>query len=130
MSFFDKKVLVVEDDGMLRDIVMQQLAMAFTVIAAKDGQEALEKIEADKPDVLVLDLLLPKVDGFEVLQKLRAMPDPKFSKMPVLIVSNLSDKKSVEKAKSLFALEYYIKSDIKLGLLVNRIKRIFNSGAV
>ncbi len=127
MSYSDKKILVVEDDDMLRKIVVDQLSSTFNVIPVKDGEEAVAQIEQSKPDVIVLDLLLPKLDGFGVLAKLRAMSDPFIAITPVLVVSNLSDQASIKKAEEYKVLEYYIKSDISMGILTNRIKRIFNS---
>lgn len=127
MDYKQKKVLVAEDDDMLRNIITGQLAAVFTVAEAKDGEEALSKIESDRPDVLILDILMPKIDGFGVLEKLRGKPDPGLSKLPVLVVSNLTDQTSIQRAKQYDIEDYFTKNDISFGILVNRIKRIFNS---
>jgi DNA-binding response OmpR family regulator len=127
MANNDKKVLVVEDDDMLRGIIVNQLSAHFLAVPVKDGEEAWATIEKDKPDVIILDLLLPKMNGFDVLSKLRSAADPKIAQTPVLVVSNLSDEESIRKTTELKVLEHYTKSDISLGVLVNRIKRIFNT---
>lgn len=128
MTAENKTVLVVEDDGMLRNIIVDQLSLEYKTIPAADGQEALELVKTQKPDIVVLDLLLPKLDGFGFLEELRSSPDSELANTKVLVVSNLSDPKSIEKAKKYGILEYYIKSDIQAGVLQNRINRYFTKG--
>lgn len=128
MDFQKKKVLVVEDDQLLRKIIIGQLSLKYLTIPAGDGQSALEQVEIQKPDIVVLDLMLPKLDGFGFLEKLRASPDPEWAKIPVLVASNLSDSKSIQRAKEYGILEYYIKADIGSGTLLNRINRYFTQG--
>ena len=129
MPFSDKRILVVEDDDLLRKVVMDQLSEQYVAIPASNGKEAIEKIEVQKPDFIVLDLLLPLLDGFGVLEWLRSMPDPKIAKTPVLVVSNLADQASIAKAQKFGILEYYTKADISLGVLINRINRFITKGA-
>lgn len=124
----NKKVLIVEDDQVLQKIIVDQLANNFLVVTASDGEEALSIIAREKPDTIVLDLLLPKVDGFAVMQSLRSMDDVAMAHTPVIVVSNLSDQEKINKAHEYKIEEYFLKSDINMGILLNRIKRIFNSG--
>jgi DNA-binding response OmpR family regulator len=125
----DKKILVVEDDELLRKIIIDQLtSLGYLVLPAADGEEAIQQAEKNKPGIIVLDLLLPKLDGFGVLKKLRSSADPELAKTAVLVVSNLSDSNSIQWAKDYGVLEYYIKSDIELGILGNRIERYFTQG--
>lgn len=128
MSLADKKILVVEDDDLLRQTLIDQLMRWYLGIPAKDGAEALEQITLSRPDAMVLDLMLPKVDGFEVLKKVRSLADPALANLPVLVFSNASDPESVNRAKQFNILEYYIKADIKLGIIGNRLNRYFTNG--
>ena len=122
----NKTILVVEDDDMLRTLLMEQIVNKYIAVPAKDGQEAIDQITQKQPDLIILDLLLPKVDGFQVLETLRAMPDPKVAATPVIIVSNLSDDASIEKAQSYKIEAYFTKSDVTLGSLIHRIERVLN----
>lgn len=124
----DKKVLVVEDDDLLRKLMVEQLTGKYPVIAASDGEEAIKQIEAERPGMIVLDLLLPKLDGFGVLEKLRTLADSALAATPVLVVSNLNDSMNILRAKQYKVLEYYVKSDVNFGILVNRITRYFRDG--
>jgi DNA-binding response OmpR family regulator len=128
MVYGNKKVLVVEDDDFLRKLMIEQLSEKYVVVSARDGEEAVKSIIAENPDLLVLDLLLPKLDGFSVLQQLRDMADPKKANMPVLVVSNLASQERVDKARQYGILEYYIKADINFGILTKRIERYFQTG--
>ncbi len=128
MAYQNKKILVVEDDDLLRRIITNQLSANYTIISAADGEEALQQTESQRPDIIVLDLLLPKLDGFGFLEKLRNSPDPVLAKTVVLVVSNLSDPKNIERASQYKVLEYYIKSDLQLGILLNRVNRYFAQG--
>ncbi len=128
MPNLNKTILVVEDDDMLRDIIIGQLSLKYPVIPARDGEEAAAKVESDKPGIVILDLLLPKLDGFGFLEKLRSSPDPETAKTAVLVVSNFSDQSRIDRAKEFGVLEYYIKSDIQMGILINRVNRYFTQG--
>jgi DNA-binding response OmpR family regulator len=117
------KILIVEDDKFLRDLMSQKLAHeGFVVNTAVDGEEGLNSALADPPDLILLDLLLPKVDGFSVLEKIKT--DPKLQKTPVLILSNLGQKEDVTRALSLGAVDFLIKSNFTLGEIVGKIKAI------
>lgn len=119
--------MIVEDDDLLRRIMVTQIAAQYVCAEAKDGQEALQQIVVHRPDVIVLDLLLPILDGFEVLRQLRAMTDPKLAQTPVLVVSNLTDQKSIALAQSLNVIEYYTKSDAQFGVIMKRINKLLGS---
>lgn len=131
MDYKDKIVLVVEDDDMLRQILVQQFSASFNVVAAADGEQALQFIQKYRPDAIVLDLLLPRVDGFQVLRELRAMPDRALSQTPVLVVSNLADSQSIELTNNYNVVAYYTKAEVGMGTITNRINRLFSEqGAV
>lgn len=120
----EKKVmLIVEDDEvLLRALYLLFHKGEYTIASATDGDTALKMTQRLKPDVVLLDLLLPKMNGFDYLKFLKAEPDIKDT--PVIILSNLGDKESIEKAKALGALDYFIKSDTDLTTLNDKVKKI------
>jgi len=122
-----KRVLVAEDDPSLSQILSSRLMRAgVEVVKAKDGEEALRVIRETKPDLVLLDLILPgKYDGFEVLQKMRE--DPTLDSRSVVIISNLGQESDMERVKQLGAVEYFVKAKTSIDDLVNRIKTLLNT---
>ena len=122
-----KKVLVAEDDPSLSQILSSRLTRAgIEVVKAKDGEEALRVIRETKPDLILLDLILPgKYDGFEVLQKIQE--DPTLDNRPIVIISNLGQESDMERVKQLGAVEYFVKAKTSIDDLVNRIKTLLNT---
>ncbi|MBI2024403.1 response regulator [Candidatus Giovannonibacteria bacterium] len=119
------KILIIEDDKFLRDLMTQKLANdGFTVEAAVDGEEGLKAAMEGAPDLIVLDLILPRVDGFGVLEKIKGVE--KLSHVPVFVLSNLGQKEDVTRALSLGAEDFLIKSNFTLGEIVEKIKAILN----
>ena len=119
-------ILIVEDDEFISDVYMRKLAMeGFEVSLARDGEEALRAIRDRKPDVLLLDIMIPLKDGFQVLSELRA--DAGLSDIRVVVMSNLSQGKDIAHAKELGALDYIVKSNISLPDLVQRIRKALAS---
>jgi two-component system phosphate regulon response regulator PhoB len=93
------KILCVEDDVAVLNLVAHALEFdGFEVVLAMNGEEAIEKVKADQPDLILLDLWLPKVQGFEVIQAVRADPDTRH--IPVIIISAWGQKKDIERAMS------------------------------
>ena len=104
-----KHILIAEDDAFLVEMMQTVLlAHGSRVTVAKDGQEAIDAIDRDPPDLLLLDILMPRVDGFGVLQHLA---DQKLH-LPVFVISNLSDKATKDKCKGFAITRYFVKSDI------------------
>ena len=102
------KVLIVEDEHFLSTILANRLKKeGFDINQVFDGEEAINFLKAGRPNLIVLDLILPKKSGFEVLESISK--DPQLSQIPVVILSNLGQESDIEKAKSLGAAEYYIK---------------------
>jgi len=116
-----KKILIVEDDGSLRGILKSALALNYNVADAEDGAQALERLNFFRPDLVLLDLLLPKIDGFEVLRSIRKSPDPQIAKLPVVVLSNMSDVENVMKAKKMKVEGYFIKSRVDLDEVKKKI---------
>ncbi|MBI5913215.1 response regulator [Candidatus Azambacteria bacterium] len=119
----DFRVLLVEDDSFLRDLISQKMKKeGFTVIEAVDGEESLKKAAAENPHIILLDLILPGEDGFEVLRKLRA--EPVTGKVPVIVLSNLGQKEDVEKGIRMGATDYLVKAHNTPGEIIDKIKTI------
>lgn len=104
------KVLLVEDDNLIQEMYETILKLRnFEVELASDGVEGLEKTRALKPDVILLDVMMPKMNGLEMLEKLKN--DPQIRDIPVIMLSNLADDEHIRQALSLGALQYIIKSE-------------------
>jgi DNA-binding response OmpR family regulator len=115
------KILIVEDDKFLRLLLERKLKNEnFEVIAAEDGEEALEKIVTEKPDLILLDIILPKKSGFAVLEEINK--DENLKRIPVFIISNLGQPEDIERGKNLGAKEYFVKAGLSLEELIKKIK--------
>lgn len=117
-----KTVLIVEDDSVLRVTLADALKNKFAVMESGSGEKALNDIIQNKPDVVVLDLLLPGLTGVDLLEQLRSNPDPKISGVKVVVLSNLTEQNLVEKVKSLSVSSYVTKANTTLEELIERIK--------
>lgn len=116
-----KKILIVEDDNFLRSLTAKRLEKeGYAVAVAVDGESALVTAKDEQPDLILLDLLLPGLDGFGVLGKLKANADLK--KVPVIVFSNLGQKEDIEKAKLLGAEQFLIKANFTLDDVMDKIK--------
>lgn len=116
-----KTILIVEDDRFLRELIVQKLIKEnYEISEAVDGEEGLKKIKEEKPDLILLDLILPGIDGFEVLSRMKE--DPTLSQIPVIILSNLGQKEDVERGLKLGAVDYLIKAHFTPGEIIDKIK--------
>lgn len=119
----NKKVLIVEDDSFLQGLASTKLEKeGFSVVAAASGDEAIKLLATSTPDCILLDLVLPGMDGYEVLKNIRQSATT--SKIPVIVFSNLSEEKDIKQAKDLGATDFMIKSNFTLDELSDRIKEI------
>lgn len=118
-----KNILIVEDDKMLRELISKKLEKEnYNISAAIDGEEGLKKIKEERPDLILLDLILPGIDGFEVLERIKQ--DQEINKIPVVILSNLGQKEEIEKGLKSGATDYLIKAHFTLGEIVEKVKTI------
>jgi two-component system alkaline phosphatase synthesis response regulator PhoP len=118
-----QKIIIIEDEKTLLDAIAKKLEVEnYQVQTALDGQEGLEKIKEDKPDLILLDILMPKVDGFEVLEKLNK--DPGLSKIPVIIISNSGQPVEIERAMSLGVKDYLIKAEFDPQEVIVKVKNV------
>jgi len=115
-----KKVLIVDDSETMRSILSMRFEVSgYDVIIASDGEEALEKAKKEKPAILILDLMLPKINGYEVCQMLKF--DEKYKDLPIIILSALDQQEEREKAVKSGADAYFIKP-FDLDLLITKVK--------
>ena len=118
-----KKILIVEDDGFLRELISRKLVQeGFEIVEALDGEEGLKKTKEEKPDMVLLDLILPSVDGFEVLAQIKK--DSALAAIPVIILSNLGQKTEVEKGLQLGAADYMVKANFTPTEIIAKIKHV------
>jgi DNA-binding response OmpR family regulator len=121
------RVLVVEDDSFLRDLITRELSKkGFTIFEAVDGEKALDRLENINPDIILLDIILPAIDGFEVLEKIREHKSKNIKEVPVLMLSNLGEKDDIKKAKELGANDYMIKAHFTTKDITKKIKETLN----
>ncbi|MFH0818730.1 MAG: response regulator [Patescibacteria group bacterium] len=117
-----KQILVAEDDKFLRKVYQVKLAKeGFDVIIAKDGEEALKMALQNKPYLILLDMVMPKMSGFDVLEAIRANKDTQKTK--VIILSNLGQDSDIQKGKELGVLEYVVKSNTNLEDVISIIRK-------
>ncbi len=118
-----KKVLVVEDDAILRQALTEFLeADNFSVIVATDGEEAVKFTKNNKPDIILLDIILPKKDGFDVIKEIKE--DDNTKDIPIVLLTNLGSLSDIEKALALGATTYLVKGDYQLKEVMEKIKEI------
>ena len=124
-----QSILVVEDESFLSKVLAERLEdEGFGHIdVAGNGEEALAMIKNHNPNIVLLDMILPKMNGFEVLEVLQA--DSKLKKIPVLVLSNLGQDQDIEQAKKLGARDYIVKSNFSLQKVVEKIMSILEEHA-
>lgn len=123
---YRSRVLIVEDDSYISDMYRIKLeSECFEVEVSADGQAGLDSMVANRPDLVLLDVVMPKMDGFAVLQKIRKNPD--FKDMPIVMLTNLGQKESVEKGLLMGANGYIIKAHFTPSEVVEKIKEFLNN---
>jgi DNA-binding response OmpR family regulator len=118
-----KFILVVEDDPILKNLLGHTFAGKYQTLYASDGNEALALFEQYKPQILLLDLMLPTMDGFAVLESIRKRTDA-LKSVPIIVVSNLGQDKDKDRAKALGATEYLVKAEVSIEEIVAKIQAI------
>lgn len=115
------KILLIEDDSLIVKIYSTRLkADGFEVISADNGEDGITLAEREKPDFVLLDVMMPKMDGFKVLETLRAQDDLK--NKPIIVYSNLAQESEMQKALQMGATEFIVKANISPTELVSKIK--------
>jgi len=123
MADTGKKVMLIEDDRFLSSLLRARLEKdGVTVDQMFDGENAVERLTAERPDLVVLDLIMPKINGFEVLKAMSLTPG--LDRTPVVIVSNLAQDSDIEKARQLGAKAYFVKVKISIDDLIGKIENL------
>ena len=118
------RVLVIEDDRFLQKILLMKfVAEGFVVQGASDGEDGLKQMLAEPPDLVVLDLILPKMNGFEVLTEMKTNSITK--NIPVVILSNLGQEEDIRRVMELGALEFLVKSNHSIMEVVGKVKEVY-----
>ncbi|MEK7148423.1 MAG: response regulator [Patescibacteria group bacterium] len=116
-----KKILIIEDDEHIARVYSMKFAKeGYDTILATNGEEGMEKIITEKPDLVVLDMMLPKKDGFFVLEEIKKNPD--LANIRILIISNLGQKTDQDRALALGANEYLVKVESSMQEVVDKVK--------
>lgn len=117
------RILIIEDDKFFQNFYALKLTeQGFTIDVASNGEEGLQKLQTTKPDLILLDLIMPKKDGFQILEAMSQNPELK--KIPVLVFSTLGQEQDIEKAKKLGAVDYINKSFFDFTDLISKINGI------
>ena len=117
------KILWVEDDKFLSEILSKKfISLGYNLVKANNGTEALAAAEKETPNIILLDIVMPDINGFEVLQKLKNQD--KFKKIPIIMLTNLSSPSDLEKSKKLGAVGYIVKATVSLDEIVEQVEKL------
>lgn len=120
-----KKVMWVEDDQFLNDIIARKLSLTkCTFFHSTEGEEALKIISKEIPDIVMLDIVLSGIDGFEILRRIKN--DPKIKHIPVILLSNLGQASDIDKGKSLGAVCFMIKATVTPDEIIDQMKKVIS----
>lgn len=123
MADTSKKVLLVEDDKMIIDMYTLKFTQeGYEVVQAENGKDGLEAAKKNPPDIILLDIILPQMDGFTVLKSLKA--DAKTKNIPVVLLTNLGQDGDVKKGLELGAVDYLIKANFTPSQVVDKVKSV------
>lgn len=119
-----KRILLVEDEEIILNLLEKKLKKeGYEISIAKDGKEGLEKIKNDKPDLILLDIIMPKMGGFEVMEEMNKNPELK--KIPVIVISNSGQPVELDRAKKLGAKDWLIKTEFDPAEVLEKVKKQF-----
>ena len=117
-----KKILIVEDEEIMIDLLQRKLTTeGYEVSVARDGEEGLKKMREIKPDIVLLDIIMPKMSGFEVMEEMQK--DSGLKKIPVIVVSNSGQPVEIDKARELGAKDWLIKTEFDPQEVINKVKK-------
>ena len=123
-----KKIALIEDDTSIREMYQMKLEMeGYNVVCADDGEKALEVIKKENPDLVLLDILMPKKDGFEVLKELKDSQDSGVKSIPVVMLTNLSNREDIAEAEKLGAVDYLVKAKITPSEVADKVESLVKS---
>ncbi len=117
------RILIVEDEDFLIKALVDNFEIeGFTVESAVNGEDAMNKVSKQKPDMVLLDLLLPKKGGFDVLKELKA--NPEWNLIPVIVLSNLGGDEQIKRALEMGADDYFVKSQHPIEEVIQKVKQV------
>jgi len=118
-----KTILIIEDDQFLRELIVRKIINeGFSALEAESGEQGIEKTKKEKPDLILLDLMLPGIGGFEVLKKIKE--DKNSSSIPIIILSNLAEPEEMEKGLKMGAVDFLIKAHLTPREIIDKIKSV------
>lgn len=116
------KILIIEDDPLISKMYSEKLARdGYQTEVAENGEDGIEKMKKSPPDLLILDIMMPKMGGIEVIDAMKQ--DTNLEKIPIIVLSNLSESPDIEKAKKRGVQEYLVKSDLDPEDVTNTVKK-------
>lgn len=116
------KILIIEDEEILLDLLNKKLTQeGYQVDIAKDGQEGLAKLKAEKPDLVLLDIVMPKMGGFELIEEINK--DKKLKGLPIIIISNSGQPVELDRARELGVSDWLIKTDFSPQDVIDKVKK-------
>ncbi|PIR73151.1 MAG: response regulator [Candidatus Nealsonbacteria bacterium CG10_big_fil_rev_8_21_14_0_10_36_23] len=117
-----KKILIIEDEEIMIDLLQKKLTVeGYEISVARDGKEGLEKMKEVKPDLILLDIIMPKMGGFEVMEEMQK--DRELKKIPVIVVSNSGQPVEIDKAQALGAKDWLIKTEFDPQEVIDKVKK-------
>lgn len=119
-----KKVLIVDDDPALRQLYNVELSQKYTVVEAGDGEEGLLKAKQEKPDLVLLDVMMPKFDGMAYLSKIK--DDPEMSKIPIIMLTNFGQENLIQQAFNLGVTDYLLKYKVTPSEMSEKVNQVLN----
>jgi DNA-binding response OmpR family regulator len=118
-----EKILIIEDDKLFAEIYTEKFAEAgFDVSLAVNGEDGLRRLREERPDIALLDLVLPKMSGFEVLEAVGADKDAALRKIPIFVVTNLGQESDMIRAKALGAKAYFVKANTLFSTVLAKVR--------
>lgn len=117
------KILIIEDEEVLVNMYETKfISEGYEVIKANNGEEGLKKTTEEKPDIILLDIILPKIDGFMVLKKIKA--DESVKNIPIILLTNLGQDEDIKKGKEEGAIDYLVKANLTPSEVVDKVKEV------
>jgi len=118
------KILIIEDEKILLDLLQKKLSQeGYEILVSHNGEEGLTMMKEQKPDLILLDIIMPKMSGFEVMEEMNK--DPELKLIPVIIVSNSGQPVEIERAQSLGAKDWLVKTEFDPQLVIDKVKKLF-----
>ena len=116
-------MLCEDEEFVARSYIRKLQLEGYTVVHAHNGEEALQKLKEETPNLVILDLMMPLKTGFEVLEAIQASGDEALKKIPVIVASNLGQKSDIDQAQALGATDYIVKSNVSLKEFAEKVKK-------